>query len=142
MKNDEIYKCKAHNADVSAMKRWEISHKLPAALLTYLQMNSYLSAILIFHLLTLTSYHSEVLTSFPFQDAVFSDHQSSLSKAVQAETYEKLHNKLLTEKAQYEVDLEIVKILIKYTGPNELQNTLMEQPFKDFAKKMTKYATC
>lgn len=64
-----------------------------------------------------------------------------LSKAVQAETYEKLHNKLLTEKAQYEVDLEIVKILIKYTGPNELQNTLMEEPFKDFAKKMTKYVS-
>ena len=58
--------------------------------------------------------------------------------AVNAEQYEKLHDKLVSKKSKYEVELEIIKLLIKYTGPNELQNELMEKPFNAFADSASK----
>lgn len=69
--------------------------------------------------------------------SILEDEKSALSEAykeaVNAEQYEKLHDKLVAKKAKYEVELDIIKLLIKYTGPNELQNELMEEPFNVFA---------
>lgn len=60
-------------------------------------------------------------------------------KAVNTETYTKLHDKLVASKSKYEVELDVIKMLIKYTGPNELQNELMIEPFNIFAERASKY---
>ena len=59
------------------------------------------------------------------------------NKAAKKETYDKLHDDLIAKKSKYEIELNIIKALIKYTGPNKLQNSIMTAPFKNFEMKMS-----